>query len=257
MNSEKKREILKYYKDTKKDKDAVLRTAQLFAISEEKVLEVINNMNERKKVWDQDKVTRLRAYLADGWDNSKIANALCIKPQAVADYKRLHKNELSDVWKPEGKKGRKNTVENAKKREPAMQRGTTGSDVRNTNTGKMSRGTSYNGAGKTHIQKAGDALCKKHYSTKAKESQGTVPQELFLEQWRDRYFSLYSDLEEVMRKVGKLSKYEKVMRAAMECASWIYMDDSDKLLVYEGISEMMASFELILLEIDNIFMEIK
>lgn len=94
MTEKKRLEIEKYWKETKKDAKALQRTCELFDATEEEVKEIIRG-KRTAPFWDEEKVTKLKAYLAQGMKNAEIANQLGCTPQAVADYKKRHKEELA------------------------------------------------------------------------------------------------------------------------------------------------------------------
>lgn len=94
--------ILKYVREHEGATPAEL--AAMFCITEDAVVRVLG-MTEKKTedtkkhkeapfLWDDDKVFRLKAYLVQGMQNTEIARSLGCKPQAVADYKKRHRDEL-------------------------------------------------------------------------------------------------------------------------------------------------------------------
>ena len=95
ITEELKKELLTYWRDTKKDKEALARTADLFGLREEDVRHIIAvRWTEKKKFWDEDRVFRLKAYMTEGMGNTEIAKQLGCKTQAVADFKRRNKDML-------------------------------------------------------------------------------------------------------------------------------------------------------------------
>lgn len=94
MTEQKRAEIATYWKETAKDKNALQRTCELFDVTEDEVKEIIQK-KRKAPFWNEDKVTRLKAYLAQGMKNTEIANQLGCDTQVIADYKRNHKDELA------------------------------------------------------------------------------------------------------------------------------------------------------------------
>ena len=96
ITKELKKEVLEYWRDTKKDKEAIARTADLFGLREEEVTRIIAvRWTEKPKFWNEDRIFRLKAYMAQGMKNMEIAKQLGCKPQAVADFKRRNKEMLA------------------------------------------------------------------------------------------------------------------------------------------------------------------
>ncbi len=134
ITEELKKEILTYWRDTKKDKEALARTADLFGLREEDVGRIIAvRWKEKKKFWDEDRIFRLKAYMAQGLGNMEIAKQLGCKPQAVADFKRRNKDILSAYGEDRNEKFEAilDSVDNGKKKEPSAA-GTDESSKKNT-----------------------------------------------------------------------------------------------------------------------------
>ena len=90
-----KDEVRTYWRDTVKDKDALARTADLFGLREEDVKRILAvRWKEKKNFWTEDRVFRLKAYMAQGMGNTEIAKQLGCKTQAVADFKRRNRDML-------------------------------------------------------------------------------------------------------------------------------------------------------------------
>ncbi len=120
ITDELKSEVLGYWRDTAKDKDAIARTADLFGLREEDVKRIIAVRWKEKFVWSEENVFRLKAYMAQGMGNTEIAKQLGCKTQAVADFKRRNK----DILPAYGKERRESfdeiadSVDAGKKKEP-------------------------------------------------------------------------------------------------------------------------------------------
>lgn len=106
MTEQKRADIATYWKETAKDKNALQRACKLFDVTEDEVKEVIQK-KRKTPFWNEERVTRLKAYLAQGMKNAEIANQLGCEKQAVADYKRNHKDELAQ-YIPEKKEKTRN-----------------------------------------------------------------------------------------------------------------------------------------------------
>ena len=105
ITKELKSKILTYWRDTKKDKEALARTADLFGLREEDVTRIIAvRWKEKEKFWSDERIFRLKAYLSQGMKNAEIANQLGCKPQAVADFKKRNKDMLSAFMNEEDAK---------------------------------------------------------------------------------------------------------------------------------------------------------
>ena len=98
ITNELRDEVRTYWRDTKKDKEALARTADLFGLSEEDVSRIIAvRWKEKEKFWNEDRIFRLKAYMAQGMGNTEIAKQLGCKPQAVADFKKRNKEMLEEL----------------------------------------------------------------------------------------------------------------------------------------------------------------
>ena len=95
MTEQKRADIATYWKETAKDKNALQRTCELFDVTEDEVKEIIQKKRKAAPFWNEEKVTRLKAYLAQGMKNAELANQLGCNTQVIADYKRNHKDELA------------------------------------------------------------------------------------------------------------------------------------------------------------------
>ena len=94
MTEQKRADIAAYWKETAKDKNALQRTCELFDVTEDEVKEIIQK-KRKAPFWNEERVTRLKAYLAQGMKNTEIANQLGCNPQVISDYKKNHKEELA------------------------------------------------------------------------------------------------------------------------------------------------------------------
>ncbi len=119
ITEELKSEVLTYWRDTAKDKDAIARTADLFGIKEEDVKRIIAVRWKEKFVWNKENIFRLKAYMAQGMGNTEIAKQLGCKTQAVADFKRRNKDILPAYGK-ELKEEIINSIDVGKKKEPPV-----------------------------------------------------------------------------------------------------------------------------------------
>ena len=129
-----KNEVLTYWRDTVKDKEALARTCDLFGLSEEDVKRILAvRWNEKPKFWTDERIFRLKAYMAQGMSNAEIANQLGCKPQAVADFKRRRKDILALYENENVAKLDKVIVsaDDGKKKEPSVA-GTSESSKKNT-----------------------------------------------------------------------------------------------------------------------------
>ena len=106
MTEQKRADIATYWKETAKDKNALQRTCELFDVTEDEVKEVIQK-KRKTPFWNEEKVTRLKAYLAQGMKNAEISNRLGCDTQVIAVYKRNHKDELAQ-YIPEKKEKTRN-----------------------------------------------------------------------------------------------------------------------------------------------------
>lgn len=94
--------ILKYASEH--EGATVTELAAMFCTTEDAIVKVLGTTGKKTEdakksreapfLWDDDKVFRLKAYLVQGMQNTEIARNLGCKPQAVADYKRRHREEL-------------------------------------------------------------------------------------------------------------------------------------------------------------------
>lgn len=121
ITEEMKNEILTYWRDTAKDRNALARTADLFGLREEDVKRIIAvRWKERRNFWTEDNIFRLKAYMAQGMGNTEIAKQLGCKAQAVADFKR-HNRDMLPAYGKERKESFEeiiNSVDEGKKKEP-------------------------------------------------------------------------------------------------------------------------------------------
>ncbi len=126
-------DVLLYWRDTKKDKDALVRTSELFDITIDEVKDILNiKTSSKARFWNDENVFRLKAYIAQGMGNTEIAKQLGCKPQAVADYKRRCGLTLK------GKKAK------SKKKEPPAFADTESPKKNNCNDTQVSSVNNYN-----------------------------------------------------------------------------------------------------------------
>ena len=97
ITEELKNEVLTYWRDTAKDKNALARVCDLFGLKEEDARRIIAVRWEKKKFpWTKDNVFRLKAYMAQGMKMVDIAKQLGCPVQAIYDDNRRHKGEAKD-----------------------------------------------------------------------------------------------------------------------------------------------------------------
>lgn len=197
ITEELKDEVRTYWRDTVKDKDAIARTADLFGLREEDVKHILAvRWKEKQNFWTEDRVFRLRAYMAQGMGNMEIAKQLGCKTQAVADFKKRNRDMLPAYGKERKKECEKNfdeiinSVDEGKKKEPL-----TLGDVKDSEK-------------KSDVEVDSSV---KDYNTEERESQVTSDNESE-EITSEMYLAIYNDY---VRECGKVRDACEIVEDAM------------------------------------------
>ena len=95
LTENEKAELLRDFRQMKNQDDKTIELlAELYDVSVQEVKEIMANERNKAFQWTDERVHRLKAYIAQGMGNTAIANELGCKVQCVADYKKRNKAEL-------------------------------------------------------------------------------------------------------------------------------------------------------------------
>ncbi len=115
LSENEKAELLRDWRQAKYQDDKTIELlAELYDVSVQEVEKIMANERNKAFQWTDERVHRLKAYIAQGMGNTAIANELGCNAQAVADYKRRNKAELMEFDKKK-ELSTAGTVESSKK----------------------------------------------------------------------------------------------------------------------------------------------
>ena len=201
LSEDEKAELLRDFRQAKyQDKHTIEVLSHLYGVSVEEVKEIMANERNKAFQWTDERVHRLKAYIAQG----TIANELGCKVQCVADYKRTHKSELG--WLGKKKEVGKEISEQSKKKEPSTV------------------GAAESSEKKIDITKVNSSI--NDYNTKAQECQEVSEDTL----WSARYMELSKAQGEAL---SRLYECEAFLTAASDAGRlWGCVTNTEKLQNY-------------------------